>query len=340
MHTVNTTQESTSSTRLQSETATSSSGLTKIRVKGKSLSVQTVQIGGRTVIAAGRWLKIAVVQDEELVEGETVKDPESFLSQLRASGLNADIFTFGQKLPDTHPKYAYHFEWDNVAAIPITTFSEWLQERTKPDVRAAVRKAAKAGIVVKRAGFDDEFVEGIASIYNETPFRQGKPFWHFGKTSDVIKSMNSTYPERNVFLGAYYENKLIGFVRLICVKETAVLMQLLSKVKYSNKKPNNALMARAVELCEQSGIRYLTYGKYIYNDSKSSLTEFKRRNGFEQVLLPRYFISLTRKGKIALRLGLHGELSRRIPESLLRQLLRIRSLWYTFRRKQLIPNLP
>jgi len=43
------------------------------------------------------------------------------------------------------------------------------------------------------------------------------------------------------------------------------------------------------------------YCNYIYNDPKSSLTEFKRRNGFEQVLLPRYYIPLTLKGKIALR---------------------------------------
>ena len=45
-------------------------------MKGKAVSVPSVQIDGRTVITTGKWLKIAAVQDEELVEGETVADPD------------------------------------------------------------------------------------------------------------------------------------------------------------------------------------------------------------------------------------------------------------------------
>ena len=36
-------------------------------------------------------------------------------------------------------------------------------------VRRAVRKAAKAGVIVKLAEFDDAFVKGIVNINNETP---------------------------------------------------------------------------------------------------------------------------------------------------------------------------
>ena len=46
----------------------------EIRVKGKPVSVPSAQIDGRTVITSGRWLKIAAAQDEELIEGETVRD--------------------------------------------------------------------------------------------------------------------------------------------------------------------------------------------------------------------------------------------------------------------------
>ena len=58
---------------------------TEIRVKGKALSVPSTQIDGRTVIATGKWLKLAAAQDEELIEGETVSDPQSFVSQLKES---------------------------------------------------------------------------------------------------------------------------------------------------------------------------------------------------------------------------------------------------------------
>lgn len=303
-------------------------GHTEIRVKGKAVYVPSAQIDGRTVITSGKWLKIAIVQDEDLVKGEIVMDPESFVSKLKEIGLNADILTFVQKLPDTTPKYKYHLEWDNLAIIPIKTFSEWWEKSLESSVRRAVRKAAKTGVVVKLAELDDEFLKGIVSINNETPIRQGKTFWHFQKSFDAVKLENSTYPERSAFLGAYYQDELIGFVRMIYVDKVASIIQLLAMTKHFDKRPANALIAKAVEICEQKGVSYLQYCNYIYNDPKSSLTEFKRRNGFEQVLLPRYYIPLTLKGKMALRLGLHRGLAGQIPKPLIRQLLKIRNFWY------------
>ncbi len=72
---------------------------------------------------------------------------------------------------------------------------------------------------------------------------------------------------------------------------------------------------------------HLMYCNYVYNDPKSSLTEFKRRNGFEQVLVPRYFIPLTLTGKIAMKWGLHRGLVKQLPKSLVEQLLKARSFW-------------
>ena len=283
------------------------------------------------MLRSGGLLKIALPQDEELIEGETVRDPQSFISQLKASGLNADIFTFAQKLPDTAAKYSYHVEWDNLAVIPITTFSEWWDKRVESSVRRAVRKATKSGIDIKVSELDDEFVKGIVGINNETPTRQGRAFWHFQKSFDEVKQENSTYPGRNAFLGAYYEGQLIGFIRLIYADKVASTVQLLSMMKHYDKRPANALIAKAVELCEQQGMSYLMYCNYVYNDPDSSLTEFKRRNGFEQALVPRYYIPLTLKGKIALRLGLHRGAKSLIPRSLFKQLLKLRSRWYEHR---------
>src|SRR6266702_3588302 len=152
---------------------------TEIRVKGKSVRVPSAEIEGRTVITSGKWLKMATARDEDLIEGETLTNPESFVSQLKQSGLKADIFTFGQRLPECTPKHAYHMDWENLAVIPITTYKDWWDNRAESSVRRAVRKATKSGLVVKRAEFDDEFVNGIVSINDETPVRQGKAFWHY-----------------------------------------------------------------------------------------------------------------------------------------------------------------
>ena len=122
-------------------------------------------------------------------------------------------------------------------------------------------------------------------------------------------------------------------MRITYAGGVANIVQLLSLIKHYDKRPANAMIAKAVEVCEQRGIAYLMYYNYIYNDPKSSLTEFKRRNGFEQVLVPRYYVPLTRKGQLALSMGLHRGLVERIPKRVLSELLKMRSTWYARRRK-------
>lgn len=308
-------------------------GQTEIRIKGVSVLVPSVNIDGRDVISTGSWMKVATIHDEELAEGELVRNPEHFIEQLKASKLRADIFTFAQKLPETAPKYKYRQDWDNIAVIPIGKYADWWEKRVDPGVRRAVRKAAKSGIEVRVAELDDEFVQGIANINNETPIRQGKPFWHYRKSCALVKKENDTYSERNIFLGAYLEGQLIGFVRMTRVDGCAHILQILSMIKHYEKRPANAMIAKAVEVCEQRGLSNLIYCNYVYNDPNSTLTEFKRRNGFEKVELPRYYIPLTLKGRILIALGLHRGLVKRIPQPLLLRLLKARTWWYERRSK-------
>lgn len=310
------------------DSASLSRGQTEIRIKGKSILVPSQQIDGTAVITSGKWLKTAVVHDEELLEDETLTDPESFVSQLKRGGLNADLFTFSQRLPHTTPKFSHHVEWDNFAVIPITTYSDWFKNRVESSVQRAIRKAAKSGIEVRPVELDNEFIQGIVNINNDTPIRQGRTFWHFQKSFEEVKHEHLTYAERNIFLGAYLEGELIGYMRMVRIDRVASVIQLLTMTKHYDKRPANALIAKAVELCEKKALSHLMYCNYVYKDPKSSLTEFKKRSGFEQVLLPRYYIPLTLKGKVALKLGLHRGLASQIPEPLVRFLLRIRGFWY------------
>lgn len=318
---------------VKTDLASPSHGHTEIRIKGKSILVPSLQINGRAVITSGKWLKTAVVHDEELLEDETLTDAESFISQLKRGGLNADVFTFSQRLPHTAAQFPYPVEWDNFAVIPITTYSDWFKNRIESSVQRAIRKAAKTGIEIRVVQLDDEFIQGIVSINNDTPIRQGRTFWHFQKSFEDVKHEHLTYAERNIFLGAYLQGELIGYMRLVRIGKVASVIQLLTMTKHYDKRPANALIAKAVEVCEQKGMSHLMYCNYVYKDPKSSLTEFKKRSGFEQLLLPHYYIPLTFKGKIALKLGLHRGLANRIPEPLVRLLLRIRSFWYGLRLK-------
>ena len=50
-------------------------------------------------------------------------------------------------------------------------------------------------------------------------------------------------------------------------------------------------------------------------DGNSSLTEFKRRNGFSRVDFPRYYVPLTTVGGLALALGIHRGWQNLLPPS-------------------------
>ena len=100
----------------------------EIRVKGKDTRVPTVQIAGQTVIAKGNRMKIASIRDEDVTEGELVKNPKAFVAELKKAGLRADVFTFFQRPPDVTPKFPLHFELENYAVVPVTTFEAWWEK--------------------------------------------------------------------------------------------------------------------------------------------------------------------------------------------------------------------
>ena len=144
-----------------------------------------------------------------------------------------------------------------------------------------------------------------------------------------MKSQNATCLARSEFLGAYLGQELIGFIKLIYVGDIAMIIQILSKNEHRDKRPNNALIAKAVAVCEGKGISLLVYGKYVYGrNERSSLTEFKRRNGFKEVSFPRYFVPLTSRGWWIIKSGLHRGLKDFIPRPMIWLLLEMRSRFY------------
>jgi len=299
---------------------------TEIRISGKTLYVPSTEICGRTVVVTGKWIKTAQIKDEELVQGVPVEDPESFITKLKESELTADVFTFAQRPPEITPKYDYRFEWDNWAAVPTTSFKDWWENRLPQESRKNVRRAAKRGVVVRVVPFDDDLVKGIHKIYNETPIRQGKRFWHFGKDLDTLRRELATYLDRSEFIGAYWNKELIGFLKMVYVGRVATLFHIISMNEHHDKRPMNALIANAVEFCEQKGISHFIYGQFAYgNKHQSSLLEFKRRNGFEQINFPRYYVPLTVKGRLFVLLKLYKGIGGLVPEPILQTVLSSRA---------------
>jgi hypothetical protein len=302
----------------------------EISVKGQWIKVPALEFGGKTIVVKGTWIKLAVIHDEAWLETE-LEDPELYVKKLkkqRFRGLRADIFAFSQKLPATVPKYGYHMEWDSLAVARTTSFKEWW-EKLPQETRKNVRRSQKRGVVVTTKQFDDDLVREIEELNNDSPMRQGRRNAQYGKTFDQVKRDHSSFLDRSDFICAHVGTELIGLMKLVYRGEVASILNFLPKGSHQDKRPANALIAKAVELCEVRGASYLTYGMFNYGKKHySPLREFKMRNGFEEVLVPRFYLPLTTWGTLCLKLKLHLGLLGILPHWVTTIGVNARTNWY------------
>ena len=283
---------------------------------------------GRDVLVQGRLLRIAHLDIDKY---DSVRSPEDFAAELRRLRRRIDLFTFMQIMPDTAPKYDYYMETDNLAILPVSTFDNWWNKQIRSFPRNRARQAEKRGVTLCEAVFDDALAQGIWEVYNETKVRQGKPNVHYGKDLATVTREATTFPERSVFIGAYFEGKLIGFVKMVVDENRtqASLMNIVAMVRHRDKAPTNALIAHAVKACAERQIPYLMYQSFLYgNKEVDSLANFKEINGFQRVDLPRYYIPLTAAGRVALRYGLHHKLMDQLPKPIAAKIRKFRTAWY------------
>ena len=285
-------------------------------------------VGEIEIRTQGRLVRIARIEGDKY---EFLDDPKPLIAQLPNCGTRIDLFTFMQRITDPEPRFPYPMEWDNLAALPISSFDSWWNHQVDAKTRNMVRKAEKKGVEIREAPFDDDFVRGISQVYNETSIRQGRRFRHYGKSVEEVRKEEGTFGSRAVFLGAYFEGSMIGFVKLVCdsAGTQAGLMNILAMIEHRDKAPTNALLAEAVRWCASRGVHYLVYSNYTYANKKTdSLQDFKRNNGFKQIDLPRYYVPLTAMGHIAVRLRLHHRWIDRFPEPVIAALRGLRNLWH------------
>jgi hypothetical protein len=305
----------------------------EIYIKGKWVIVPVVEVGGKTIAVSGRWLKTAVVRSEEWLETE-MENPDRCITELkrqRPNGKRADIFTFVQKLPSTLPKYQYPVEWDSVAAVRLVSFKEWWESLPQA-TRKNVRRAEKRGVVITVRKFDDDLVKELAVLNNDSPIRQGVRNVQYGKSFDETKKDYSSFLERSDFICAYFGSELIGFMKVVYRGEVASILNFLPKASHDDKRPANALMAKAVELCAAKGASFVTYGLFNYGNKRDSpLREFKIRNGFGEILVPRFYVPLTRWGAFCMRLKLHRSLLGILPHGLITLGLTARAKWHNIK---------
>jgi hypothetical protein len=243
----------------------------------------------------------------------------SFLAKLADRGI--DVFTFIERkwcCPIPEPDTSWTKVDDNLALQRITTYADWLALVGKK-TRNMIRKAEKSRLKTQIVEPSEKLAKGIWRIYNETPIRQERAFSHYGIS--LKKVMNYVLTAQNSsFIGSFLDGELVGFIQLSYGDNLGIIEQILSFQKHSDKAINNAILAKAIEACANRHVEWLMYARM---GNHPSLDKFKENNGFSKFILPRYYIALTTKGRIAIRLGLHRDLKDSLPDSLKKPLFPI-----------------
>lgn len=291
-------------------------------IKGQPARIRCVDVAGHTLVVEPGIFTTVTLEDEWF---EDLDDPRSVVAELQSKlAGTADLFSFWQRLPHTQARHPYYTEWEVIAALRIQSYEHWWKHQIKSRVRNQIRKAEKEGLVVKEVPYDDEFVAGMTAIFNESPVRQGRPFWHYGKSFETVKWQFARHLHRERMIGAYFNGELVGFIMLANAGRFGITGQIISSLKHRDKAPNNALIAKAVQVCAEQKLDCLVY--LFWGDG--SLSEFKRRCGFEPIRVPRYWVPLSWKGRLALTLRLQRGWKALIPSRMKDRLKQLRGRWY------------
>jgi hypothetical protein len=287
-----------------------------------------IKVCGKEIRVKGRLIRTAILEGEKFV---FLEDPQAVIDGLPNCGVRVDLFTFIQRLPETTPKHHYPVEWDNFAALPVSTFDHWWNHQIGFKARNKAKQAGKKGVIVREVAFSEALVKGIWEVYNESAVRQGVRNTHYGKDYATVYREEATFLDSSVFIGAFLGDDLIGFIKLVYdeTRTQAGLLNIVSMIRHRDKAPTNALVAQAVRSCAERGISYLVYSNFSYGKrQQNTLADFKERNGFQRIEVPRYYVPLTYCGKVAYRLGLHRTLADHVPAPVAAKLRELRASWY------------
>ena len=288
---------------------------------------QMTLVDGLAVTVTGRLLRTARLHDEHYVPAP---DPEVFLKRMRAAGVRADLFTFVQELHDRTPRYTYRCDPEDLAVLPLTTFEHWMNKQIRFKSRNKFRKALKSGVETRVVEFSDDLLHGIKDIYNETPIRQGKRNWHYGKDLETLRQEHATFLDRSEFIGSYFAGELIGFAKVTHSEHYSIIMNIVAKVAHRDKAPANGLIAKIIELVTARKVGLLNYGVW----GRRGLNDFKVSSAFERYAVPRYCVPLSLRGRVALKLGLHLGLKERLPEEWIVKAAELRARWNEWRHRK------
>ena len=146
--------------KMQATAIVASPKQTEIRIQGKDTNVPSICIRERTVIAVGKWLKVASVHDEFFIEGEIVPDPAEFVTELKHWNVKPDLFTFAQKISDPDSSIRIRFEMGGLRGHSYYHLQGLAEKWDQEGSQSEPLPCRAGGGVVRPVSYDDHFVKG------------------------------------------------------------------------------------------------------------------------------------------------------------------------------------
>ncbi len=174
----------------------------------------------------------------------------------------------------------YKFYFHPLAIIKVPNFIDEYLKDIGAKSRNMNKKAQKNKIICKRFNWNEKLDE-IFEINKSSLVRQGR---------EMDESYKS-YPERInyldekdfsiVHIGAFSEEKIIGYVELYIYGNFAMTNRILGNKKYLTYGVMNLMIKECVEYGIKNKIEYINYIT-MQNRRNNSLSSFKQRVGFRE----------------------------------------------------------
>ena len=192
-----------------------------------------------------------------------------------------------QKIRDRQPELSYPMEWDNLAAVPVSTFDHWWTKQIDNKTRNMSDVQKRKASPLERWSSTTRWCGAFRRFTTNRPSARANRSGTIKKACRCCpQGANETFVDRSTFITASLGDRVIGFAKLVPDEDhqQAALMQILSMVSHRDKSPTNALIAQAVRSCAERGIPYLVYASFAYdNKLRDSLSDFKQHNGFQRI---------------------------------------------------------
>jgi GNAT superfamily N-acetyltransferase len=191
--------------------------------------------------------------------------------------------------------------YDILLMHEVRSFQYWWTKVGKK-TRNMVRKAEKNGVITSAIQPSGMLAKDICRIYNSTQKKQKRRNNDYGKTNqEVLKEITSS-PDY-VFIVSCLNNEVVGFSQLVFYLDTVFIKRLLSLENYRDKGINNALLAKAIEISADRGVKKLIFAHWNpWTFPEESLINFAINNGFRLCKVTRYYAPLTWNGKVLIHL--------------------------------------